>query len=70
MGSDLDEMKEDWLGRIAAAADLHALEAERVAALGKQGTVTSLLKSLGAMSPEERQSEGGDAGHGGPGGRK
>jgi phenylalanyl-tRNA synthetase alpha chain len=58
MGSDLDQMKQDWLGRIAAAADLPALEAERVAALGKQGAVTGLLKSLGAMSPEERQSEG------------
>ena len=51
-------MKQDWLGRIAAAADLPALEAERVAALGKQGAVTGLLKTLGAMSPEERQSEG------------
>jgi phenylalanyl-tRNA synthetase alpha chain len=51
-------MKQDWLGRIAAAADLAALEGERVAALGKQGAVTGLLKSLGAMSPEQRQSEG------------
>jgi phenylalanyl-tRNA synthetase alpha chain len=58
MGSDLDRMKEDWLGRIAAAADLPALEAARVAALGKQGVVTGLLKTLGAMSAEERQSEG------------
>jgi len=58
MGSDLDIMKQDMLGRIEAAADLSALEAERVAALGKQGAVTGLLKTLGAMSPEERQSEG------------
>ena len=35
-----------------------ALEAERVAALGKQGAVTGLLKTLGGMTPEERQSEG------------
>src|SRR5205823_3286952 len=56
MRSDLDQMKQDWLGRIAAAADLPALEGERVAALGKQGAVTGLLKSLGAMSPEQRQS--------------
>ena len=48
MGSDLDQMKQEMLGRIAAAADLPALEAERVAALGKQGAVTGLLKSLGA----------------------
>jgi phenylalanyl-tRNA synthetase alpha chain len=58
MDSDLDQMQRDMLGRIAAAADPSALEAERVAALGKQGAVTGLLKSLGAMSPEERQSEG------------
>ncbi len=58
MGSDLEKMTKDWLGRIAAAADLPALEAERVAALGKQGAVTGLLKTLGAMSPEQRQSEG------------
>ncbi len=58
MTSDIDRMKDDWLGRIAAAGDLPALEAERVAALGKQGAVTGLLKTLGAMSPDERQSEG------------
>jgi phenylalanyl-tRNA synthetase alpha chain len=58
MGSDLQQAKADWLGRIGAAADLPALEAVRVAALGKQGAVTSLLKTLGGMSPEERQSEG------------
>src|SRR4051812_50216596 len=46
------------LARIEAAPDLQALEAERVAALGKQGAVTALLKSLGGMTPEERQVEG------------
>jgi phenylalanyl-tRNA synthetase alpha chain len=56
--SDLDQMKSDWLGRIESAADLPALEAERVAALGKQGAVTALLKTLGGMSPEQRQAEG------------
>ena len=58
MGSDLDRMTRDWLGRIGSAADLPALEAERVAALGKQGAVTGLLKTLGGMSPDERQSVG------------
>ena len=58
MGSDLETMQADWLGRIAAAADLPALEAERVAALGKQGAVTGLLKTLGGMTPDERSSEG------------
>jgi phenylalanyl-tRNA synthetase alpha chain len=46
------------LQRIAAAPDLASLDAERVAALGKSGWVTALLKTLGKMSPEERQSQG------------
>ena len=56
--SDLDQLSRDLAARIAAAADLPALEAERVAALGKQGVVTALLKTLGGMSAEERQVEG------------
>ncbi len=56
--SNLDTLTSDWLGRISAAPDLSALESERVAALGKQGEVTALLKTLGAMTPDQRQSEG------------
>jgi len=48
----------DLLARIEAAANLQALEGERVAALGRHGAVTQLLKTLGAMTPEQRQSEG------------
>jgi phenylalanyl-tRNA synthetase alpha chain len=44
--------------RIAAVSDLDTLEALRVELLGKQGSVSALLKTLGAMSPEERQAEG------------
>ena len=43
------------LARVASAAGRAALEAERVAALGKKGVVSDLLKGLGAMTPEERQ---------------
>jgi phenylalanyl-tRNA synthetase alpha chain len=42
---------------IAAAADLTALDAVRVAALGKSGEVTQLLKSLGAMDADTRTAE-------------
>src|SRR3954451_14540272 len=56
--SDPDTLAGGLIGRIAAAADLQALEAERVAALGKQGVVTQLLKSLGGMTPDQRQAEG------------
>ncbi len=44
--------------RIAAAADLDALEAVRIALLGKSGSISALLKTLGGMSPEQRQAEG------------
>ncbi len=40
------------------AVDLAAIEAARVAALGKNGRITALMKSLGAMSPEERKEAG------------
>ena len=43
---------------IAAAADEAALEAVRVAALGKSGSVTALLKTLGGMTPDERKVQG------------
>ncbi len=56
--ADIDQMSSDWLARIGAAADLAALEAERVAALGRQGAVTALLKTLGSMSAEQRQADG------------
>ncbi len=46
------------LARIADAGDLDSVEALRVEFLGKQGSISGLLKTLGAMSPDERQSEG------------
>jgi phenylalanyl-tRNA synthetase alpha chain len=48
----------DLTDRIAAADTLQALDAVRVALLGKSGEITALLKSLGGMSPEERAVEG------------
>ena len=46
------------LERIAAAESLDAIEGLRVEFLGKQGSIAALLKTLGAMSPEQRQAEG------------
>ena len=43
---------------IAAASDEAAIEAVRVNALGKKGSISELLKTLGGMSPEERQTRG------------
>ena len=56
--STLENLNADLLARIDAAADLAAIEAIRVEALGKQGSISALLKTLGAMSPDERQAEG------------
>jgi phenylalanyl-tRNA synthetase alpha chain len=46
------------LADIAAAPDLGALEQLRVAALGKSGSITAQMKSLGAMDPAMRAVEG------------
>jgi len=43
---------------IDAAGDLTALDAVRVAYLGKKGEITALLKSLGQLAPEERSAAG------------
>ncbi len=51
-------MADDLIKQIAAAPDLQALEQLRVAALGKSGSITLLLKSLGAMDSETRAREG------------
>ncbi len=56
--TDTDTLQADILGQIAAAASPEALEAVRVAVLGKSGSVTALLKTLGGMSPEERTHSG------------
>jgi phenylalanyl-tRNA synthetase alpha chain len=56
--NDIEELQGELLTAVAAAADAAALEQVRVAALGKQGSVSALLKTLGAMSPEQRQVEG------------
>jgi phenylalanyl-tRNA synthetase alpha chain len=55
--TDLDQQKSTILAEIASA-DLSALESIRVRELGKQGAITALLKTLGKMSPDERQVEG------------
>ena len=56
--SDLDALKDETLAAISGAADEAALEAVRVAALGKKGAVSALLATLGKLSPEERRTRG------------
>ncbi len=54
----LDQLLSDARARIESAADLAALDALRVELLGKSGSVTALLKTLGSLSPEERKARG------------
>src|ERR1700737_1688528 len=55
---DLAALERDLVGAITAANDEAALEAVRVAALGKSGSVSALLKTLGKMTPDERKEQG------------
>jgi phenylalanyl-tRNA synthetase alpha chain len=56
--TDLNSLEAELAAAVAAAADLAALDAVRVTALGKTGSISNLLKSLGAMSPDERKTAG------------
>ena len=56
--TDLDHLRDHLLAAIGASGGLEALDTVRVGALGKQGTITGLLKTLGGMSPEQRLIEG------------
>ena len=56
--TDLNQLERDLLAQVEAAGDEAALEAVRVSALGKKGSVSELLKTLGAMTPEERKERG------------
>lgn len=56
--SELDQLQKSILAEIAAASDEAALEAVRVSALGKKGSVSALLATLGKMSPDERKVQG------------
>ncbi|WP_174274871.1 phenylalanine--tRNA ligase subunit alpha [Sphingomonas bacterium] len=51
---EIGHLRDPLLSDISRA-DLPALEAIRVRALGKSGSITALLKTLGGLSPEERQ---------------
>ncbi|UWQ42048.1 phenylalanine--tRNA ligase subunit alpha [Leisingera aquaemixtae] len=54
----MDDLKAKYLGQIAEAADEAALEAIRLAAVGKKGEVALKMRELGKMTPEERQTAG------------
>ena len=55
---DIEQINRQALADIAAASTPEALESLRVSLLGKQGSVTALLKGLGALPPAERKDAG------------
>ncbi len=55
---DLPKLQGEVIERIAGAADLQALEALRVAELGRKGRITALMKTLGGLEPEARKAAG------------
>jgi phenylalanyl-tRNA synthetase alpha chain len=56
--ADLSKQLEQWYAEVEASADLAALDDVRVRVLGRKGRITDLLKTLGALPPESRRSEG------------
>ena len=56
--TDLTKLEAELSAAVSAAGDLAALDAVRVTALGKSGSISELLKTLGSMSPDERRERG------------
>lgn len=54
----MDDLKSKYLTLIADAGDENSLEELRVQALGKKGEISLQMRSLGKMTPEERQTAG------------
>ena len=56
--TDLAALELDLINAIGGATTVAEVEAVRVAALGKTGAISGLLKGMGAMNPEERREQG------------
>jgi len=56
--TDLAALELDLINAVGAAMTVAEVEVVRVAALGKTGAISGLLKGMGAMNPEERREQG------------
>jgi phenylalanyl-tRNA synthetase alpha chain len=56
--TDIASLETELMRMVETASDEGALEAARVAALGKKGSISALLATLGKMSPDERKEKG------------
>ncbi|MEL6481138.1 MAG: phenylalanine--tRNA ligase subunit alpha, partial [Pseudomonadota bacterium] len=54
----MSPIREKYLSAVADAGDETAIEEVRIGALGKKGEISLMMRELGRMSPEERQSAG------------
>lgn len=55
---NMESLKTELLAQINAAKDLKTLEEVRVAITGKKGSLTAMMKDLGALSVEEKKEMG------------
>ncbi len=58
MATDLTTIQDEFQAELQGAGDLQALDAVRVAYLGKKGRVKALMKGMGQLPPEKRASWG------------
>jgi phenylalanyl-tRNA synthetase alpha chain len=56
--TDIAALQSEIMAQISGAADEAALEAVRVATLGKKGSVSALLATMGSLTPDERKIKG------------
>jgi len=58
LATQLDELQQRFAAAIAQAPDARALDAARVAYLGRSGEVTGVRRTIGALPPDERPAAG------------
>ena len=58
MNDDLDALISETGAALAAATDLRAWDAVRIAVLGRNGSLTGMLRDLGKTAPEQRKDRG------------
>jgi len=51
---ELEALRDDALGSIAAAVDVAGLEALDIDILGKKGRLTTVLRGIGSLPPDDR----------------
>ena len=56
--TDIAALQSEILAQVSAATDEAALDAVRVGTLGKKGSVSALLATMGKLSPDERKAQG------------